>query len=84
VLVVLNAPGETRLAASLPNGVAIEAPRREGGWTRTGDVASLWSNDLTSPEPADAYDPAKREQVVAAIDTWADASRPEWFTSEPG
>ena len=47
------------------------------------DVLPVWSNDLTSPELADAYEPAKREQLVAAIDAWAEASGPEWFTSEP-
>jgi D-aminopeptidase len=45
------------------------------------DVLPVWSNDLTSPELADAYDPAKREQLVAAIDAWAETSGPEWFTS---
>jgi D-amino peptidase len=43
-------------------------------------VLQDWSNDLTSPELADAYDPAKRESLGAAIDTWAEASGPEWFT----
>ena len=47
------------------------------------DVLPVWSNDLTSPELADAYDPAKREQLVAAIDAWAETSGPEWFISEP-
>jgi D-aminopeptidase len=106
----IDAPIQTRLAASLPNGAAVEATMREGGWTRTGEVeyevplrtwddarepvsaamlASfspvllLWSNDLTSPEVADAYDPAKREALVAAIDAWAESSAPEWFTSDP-
>jgi D-aminopeptidase len=103
-------PGETRLAASLPNGAAVEAAMREGGWTRTGEVEyevplrtwddargpvgaamlasfspvlPVWSNDLTSPELANAYDPAKRESLTAAIEEWAEASGPEWFTSEP-
>jgi D-aminopeptidase len=106
----VDAPSETRLAASLPNGAAVETTMHEGGWTRTGDVEyevplrtwddarepvsaamlasfspvlPLWSNDLTSPELADAYDPAKREAIVAAIDAWAESSGPEWFTSEP-
>jgi D-aminopeptidase len=48
------------------------------------DVAPVWSNDLTSPESADAYDPVKRERLSAAIDAWAEASGPEWFTSESG
>jgi D-aminopeptidase len=46
-------------------------------------VAPVWSNGLTSDELADAYDPAKRERLVAALDAWAEASGPEWFTSEP-
>jgi D-aminopeptidase len=106
----VDVPGETLLAASLPNGAEVEAAMREGGWTRTGDVeyeiplrgwdeargrvgaamlasfspvASDWSNDLTSPELADAYDPAKRERLGAAIDAWAESSGPEWFTSVP-
>jgi D-aminopeptidase len=105
------APGETRLAASLPNGGAVEATMREGGWTRTADmeyevqlrtwadarepigtamlaafapILSDWSSDLTSPELADAYDPAKRERLVAAVDAWAAAAGPEWFTAESG
>jgi D-aminopeptidase len=105
----VEAPGETRLAASLPNGATVEATMREGGWTRSADVEyevplgswddarepigaamlasfspilSDWSNDLTSPELSDAYDPAKRERLVAAIDDWAAAAGPEWFTSE--
>jgi hypothetical protein len=47
------------------------------------DVAHVWSNALTSPELADAYDPAKRERLVAAVDAWAEAAGPEWFTSGP-
>jgi D-aminopeptidase len=103
----VDPPGETRLAASLPNGALIEAAMGEGGWARTGDVeyevalrtwddarepigtamlagfSSLehtWSNDLTSPERAEAYDSEKREWLNAALDTWAEASEPEWFT----
>jgi D-aminopeptidase len=106
----VDVPGETRLAASLPNGAAVEATMREGGWTRTGEVeyevplrtwgdargpvgaamlasfspvTRVWSSDLTSPELADAYDPAKRESLRTAIEAWAEASGPEWFTSEP-
>ena len=47
-------------------------------------VLPVWSNELTSAELADAYDPAKRERIVAAIDEWAEAAGPEWFTAEPG
>jgi D-aminopeptidase len=99
-------PGETLLSASMPNGAAVEATMREGGWIRSGDVeyeielrtwddarepigaAMLaaftpllpdWSNDLTSPEQADAYDRAQRERLAAAIEAWAEASEPEWF-----
>jgi D-aminopeptidase len=106
----VDVPGETRLAASLPNGAAVEATMREGGWTRTGEVeyaaplgmwddargpvgaamlasfspvAHIWSNDLTSPELADAYDPAKRDSLRTAIEEWAEASGPDWFTSAP-
>jgi hypothetical protein len=106
----VDVPGETLLAASLPNDEAVEATMHAGGWTQTGDVEyaiplrswdgarepvatamlasfsevlPVWSNDLTSPELADAYDPAKRERLVAAIDAWAEASGPDWFTSEP-
>lgn len=43
-------------------------------------ILHAWSNDLTSPERASAYDEAKRESLCAAIDTWAEVSRPEWFT----
>ena len=43
-------------------------------------VLPVWSNELTSPELAEAYDPAKRERLVAAIDAWAEASGPDWFT----
>lgn len=43
-------------------------------------LLDAWSNDLTSPERANAYDPGKREQLAAAIDAWADASAPEWFS----
>jgi hypothetical protein len=107
----VDAPGETRLAASLPDGAAADAVMREGGWTRTAEaeyevplrtwddarepigaamlaafspIVSDWSNDLTSPELAEAYDPAKRERLVAALDAWAAVSGPEWFTSESG
>lgn len=38
------------------------------------------ADDLTSPEQADAYDRAKREELGAAIDAWGDASGPEWFS----
>ena len=43
-------------------------------------VLHVWSNDLTSAERARAYDEVKRESLCAAIDTWAEASGPEWFT----
>jgi hypothetical protein len=43
-------------------------------------VLEAWSNDLTSPERASAYDQVKRERLGAAIDVWAAASGPEWFT----
>lgn len=106
-----DAPGDTVLAASLPNGAPVEATMREGGWTRTSDleyevplrtwddarepigaamlagfapILSAWSNELTSPELANAYDPAKRERLVAAVDAWAADSGPEWFTSGSG
>jgi hypothetical protein len=42
-------------------------------------VLDDWSNDLTSPERANAYDQGKRERLEAAVDSWAEASRPEWF-----
>jgi D-aminopeptidase len=42
-------------------------------------VLEDWSNDLTSPERATAYDPRKRERLGTAIDAWAEASEPEWF-----
>jgi D-aminopeptidase len=45
-------------------------------------IVAVWSNDLTSIEVADAYDPAKRELLVAALDAWAERSGPEWFSSE--
>lgn len=107
----VEAPSDTVLAASLPNGATVEATMRDGGWTRTSDlgyelplrtwddarepisaamlagfapILSAWSNDLTSPELVDAYDPAKRERLVAAVDAWAAASGPEWFTSGSG
>lgn len=44
-------------------------------------LAPAWSNDLTSPEEADSYDPESRERLGAAIDAWAEASEPEWFTA---
>lgn len=43
-------------------------------------VLEAWSNDLTSPERANAYDLAKREELATAIDAWSDASGPEWFS----
>ena len=43
-------------------------------------VLDAWSNDLTSPERASTYDQAKREELGAAIDAWADSSGPEWFS----
>ena len=42
-------------------------------------VMEDWSNDLTSPERASAYDEGKRERLGAAIDAWAETSGPEWF-----
>ena len=39
-----------------------------------------WSNDLTSPERASAYDEVKRARLGAAIDAWAETSGPEWFS----
>ena len=42
-------------------------------------VLDAWSNDLTSPERADAYDAVKRESLAVAIDAWAAATGPEWF-----
>jgi D-aminopeptidase len=42
-------------------------------------VLEDWSNDLTSPERASAYDEGKRERLAAAIDAWAETSGPEWF-----
>jgi hypothetical protein len=43
-------------------------------------VLDAWSNELTSPELADAYDAVKRESLAVAIDAWAKASGPEWFS----
>ena len=43
-----------------------------------------WSNDLTSPERASAYDEVKRERLATAIDAWAESSGPEWFTEPLG
>jgi D-amino peptidase len=43
-------------------------------------LAPAWSNDLTTPARADAHDPTSREWLGAAIDAWAEASEPEWFT----
>lgn len=34
----VQVPGETRLAASMPHGAAVEATMREGGWARAGEV----------------------------------------------
>ena len=105
----VDAPGETLLEASMPNGAAVEETMREGGWTRTGDaeyevelrtwddardpvgaamlaaftpLLPAWSNDLTSRERAEAYDPARREALGAAADAWAESSEPEWFGAE--
>jgi D-amino peptidase len=102
----VEAPGATRLAASMPHGADVEATMHKGGFIRTGDVeyeialdswrdarepvgtAMLaafapvledWSNDLTSPELANAYDQDKRERLGAAIDAWAETPGPEWF-----
>jgi hypothetical protein len=103
----VDVPRDSRLAASLPNGAAVEATMREGGWTRTGDVeytvdlrtwqaarepvgaamlaafsplVHAWSGNLTTPEHAAAYDPAARRWLGSAIDAWAEASEPEWFS----
>jgi D-aminopeptidase len=100
-------PGAARLAASMPNGAAVETTMRDGGFERTGEleyeieldswhdarnpvgaamlaamapVLGAWSNDLTSPERANAYDQSKREELATAIDAWSDASGPEWFS----
>lgn len=43
-------------------------------------LLGAWSTDLTSPERANAYDRTKREELATAIDAWADASLPEWFS----
>ena len=43
-------------------------------------LLEAWSSELTSPERASAYDPAKREELATAIDAWGDASGPEWFS----
>ena len=43
-------------------------------------ILHAWSNDLTSAERARAYGEVKRKSLCTAIDTWADASGPEWFT----
>jgi D-aminopeptidase len=43
-------------------------------------VLDFWSNELTSPELADAFDAVKRESLAVAIDAWADATGPEWFS----
>jgi D-aminopeptidase len=43
-------------------------------------VLQDWSQELTSPERASAYDPVKRESLVAAVDAWAESAGPEWFT----
>lgn len=42
-------------------------------------VLDAWSNELTSPERASAFDGAKREALGAAIDARATDSGPEWF-----
>jgi D-amino peptidase len=100
-------PGAAHLAASMPNGTAVEATMREGGFARTGELEyeikldswqdarepigaamfsamspllAAWSQDLTSPERASAYDRAKRDELGAAIDAWANSSGPEWFS----
>jgi hypothetical protein len=46
-------------------------------------LLQAWSNDLTSPERASAYDEVKRARLGSAIDTWAETSGPEWFTERP-
>jgi D-aminopeptidase len=103
----VEVPGATHLAASMPNGAAVEATMREGGWARTGEleyeialdswqdarepvgaamfaamapVLEAWSNDLTSPDRASAYDEGKREALGAGIDAWAESPGPEWFS----
>ena len=103
----VDLPGATRLAASMPHGAAVEAPMREAGFARTGEVEyevaldswheardpvaaamlaafapvlGAWSNDLTSPDRASSYDQPRREELVGAIDAWADTSGPEWFS----
>jgi len=43
-------------------------------------LLKAWSNELTSPERASGYDQIRREELATAIDAWADASRPEWFS----
>lgn len=107
----VDVPGESRLAATLPDGATVEAAMRDGGWTRIADVEyevplrtwdearepigaamlaafspilSAWSNELTSPELAEAFDATKRERLVAAVDEWAADSGPEWFDSKSG
>jgi hypothetical protein len=42
-------------------------------------VLEDWSNELTSPERANAYDQGKRERLVTAVDAWTETSGPEWF-----
>jgi D-aminopeptidase len=101
-------PRDTRLAASMPNGAAVEATMLGGGWIRAGEVeyevtlrtwedarepidaamlagfsplAHAWSNELTTEDRAAAYDPAARDWLGAAIDAWAEASEPEWFSA---
>jgi D-aminopeptidase len=43
-------------------------------------ILEAWSNELTSPERASAYDQAKRQELATAVDAWAAASGPEWFS----
>jgi D-aminopeptidase len=103
----VDVPGETLLAASMPNGAGVADTMREGGWIRTGEVEyevplrtwedarepvgaamlaafsplmHAWSSDLTSAEKSASYDAGRRDWLGDAIDAWAEASEPEWFT----
>jgi hypothetical protein len=71
--------GEVEYEVALDSWRAAREPVGTAMLAAFAPVLEDWSNELTSPVRATAYDQGKRERLASAIDAWAEASGPEWF-----
>jgi D-amino peptidase len=73
----IEAPGASRLAASIPHGAEVEAVMREGGWARTGEV----EYEIALDSWRDAREPVGAGMLAAfspVLELWSnDLTSPE-------